>query len=399
VRLKPGAALSDSRGVRLAVYCDYSYRLHDGKLYAELPFAVFLRELVSACERLVVTGRLDPTPGPHPYLMEGIEFVPLPHYESGAHLLSVLRAMPAGVLRFWRMLRGVDVVWVLGPNPPQAIAFALLSLLRRRRVVLGVRQNLPQLIRHRHPRRPHLWLAAACLEAAFRALARFVPVVVVGPDLAHRYSAGRSVHAMYVSLLAEQQILPPADDRRYDGEELRMLSVGRLDPEKNPLLLADVLERALRCDRRWRLDVCGDGSLEQALGDRLAQLGVAERAVLHGHVPIDAGLWDLYRQSHAFVHVSLTEGVPQVLLEAFAARLPVAATAVGGVPELVEGCGLLVPPSDADALAAALTRLAADADLRARLVARASQRAREHTLHAEAERLAEFLAPSAEGRR
>ncbi len=379
--------------MRLAVFCDYPYRVEGDELYAKLPFAVFLRELARNCERLVVTGRLDPTPGRYPYLMEGVEFVALPHYASGAHLLSVMRALPAGAARFWQMLDDVEVVWVLGPNPPQALAFALLSLLRRRRLVLGVRQNLPQLIRHRHPRKPHLWLAAASLEAAFRLLARFVPVVVVGPDLAHRYRASRSVHAMYVSLLSEQQILAPEDDERsYDGEELHMLSVGRLDPEKNPLLLAEVLAQAVRVDPRWRLDVCGDGSLEEDLRGRLAELGLAERATLHGHVPIDGGLWTLYRRSHAFAHVSLTEGVPQVLLEAFAARLPVAATSVGGVPDLVEGCGLLVPPADAGALASALERLASDAKLRAELVAHASERAREHTLHAECARLAQFLA-------
>jgi len=379
--------------MHLAVYCDYSYRVEDGDVYAELPFALFLQELAPYCERLVVTGRLDPTPGRFPYMMKDVEYVSLPHYASGADIAGVVRAMPAGLRRFWRMLDDVDVVWVLGPNPPQAIAFALLSMLRRRRLVLGVRQNLPQLIRHRHPSKPHLWLAALTLEAAFRLLARAVPIVVVGPDLAHRYRGSASLHAMYVSLLSDDHILAPEDDdRSYDGQELHMLSVGRLDPEKNPLLLADVLAQALSADSRWRLEVCGDGSLEQALRQRLAELGVADRAVLHGHVPIDDGLWSLYRRSHAFVHVSLTEGVPQVLLEAFAARLPVVATAVGGVPELVEGCGLLVPPSDVGALAQALQRLASDDALRSELVERAGARAREHTLHAEAARLAAFLA-------
>jgi glycosyltransferase involved in cell wall biosynthesis len=196
-----------------------------------------------------------------------------------------------------------------------------------------------------------------------------------------------------VSLLGEEHILAEQDDElTYEGEELRMLSVGRLDPEKNPLLLADVLARALEDDSRWRLEVCGDGSLMTALEQRLAQLGVADHALLHGYVPIDDGLWELYRRSHALVHISLTEGVPQVLLEAFAARLAVVATAVGGVPELVQDCGLLVPPADAGAVADALKRLLTDASLRAELVENASARVREHTLHAECARLAAFLA-------
>jgi glycosyltransferase involved in cell wall biosynthesis len=385
--------VTPSRVVRLAVFCDYSYRVEDGKLYAELPFALFLQQLARHCQRLVLTGRLDPTPGRYPYLMEGVEYAPLPHYSSGAHLRGVMRAMPSGIARFWRTLGDVDVVWVLGPNPPQALVFALLSLLRRRRLVLGVRQDLPQLIRHRHPGKVHLWLAALALEAAFRLLSRRVPVAVVGPDLARRYRSAAEVHVVYVSLLGEERILSAAqDDRDYDAQELRMLSVGRLDPEKNPLLLADVLADATRLDSRWRLDVCGDGTLIDQLAHRLRELGVEDRAILHGHVPIDDGLWKLYRQAHALVHVSFTEGVPQVLLEAFAARLPVVATSVGGVAALVEDCGLLVAPNDAHAAAAALDELVSNGALRARLLDRASARVQEHTLTAECRRLATFLA-------
>jgi glycosyltransferase involved in cell wall biosynthesis len=381
--------------MRLAVFCDYSYRVDEGNLYAELPFALFLQELAPYCERLVLTGRLDPSPGRYPYLMKGVDYAPLPHYASGAHIRGVMRAMPTGIMRFWRVLDDVDVVWVLGPNPPQALVFALLSKLRRRRLVLGVRQNLPQLIRHRHPRKVHLWLAALMLEAAFRLTSRFVPVAAVGPDLAHRYRMSHELHVVYVSLLREEQILAPEDaDRDYESAELRILSVGRLDPEKNPLLLADVLAAAVRADSRWRMDVCGDGSLMDALARRLQDLGVDDRAVLHGHVPIDRGLWALYRASHALLHVSLTEGVPQVLLEAFAARLPVVATAVGGVPELVRGCGLLVPPADAGAAADALQEMVSNAALRVELVENAAARVREHTLTAECARLAAFLAAS-----
>lgn len=381
------------RALRLAVYCDFSYRVNNGEVRAQLPFALFIRELADHYARLVVIGRLDPAPEPYPYPMRGVEYVPLPHYASGARFGDVLRTLPTGVKRFWRTLAEVDVVWILGPNPPQALAFALLAAARRRRVVLGLRQNLPELVRHRHKGRRAVHLAADLLEAAFRLLARRMPVVVVGPDLARRYRKGASVHMMYVSLLSGEDIATPdEDDRDYEGDELRALSVGRLDPEKNPLLLADILERLLQSDPRWRLEICGDGSLREQLARRLEALGVADRARLHGHVAIDGGLWDLYRRSHALVHVSLTEGVPQVLLEAFAARLPVVATAVGGVPPVVEGRGLLVPPSDPDAAARALEAIVRDPVLRAKLVNEASADVRNHTLESASARLAAFLA-------
>jgi glycosyltransferase involved in cell wall biosynthesis len=379
-------------GLRIAVYCDFPYRVDGGEVTAEAPFALFLRELAADCGRLVVVGRLDPGPGRFTYVMEGVEFVPLPHYESGAQFGAVMRTLPAGLRRFWRTLAGADVAWIFGPNPPQALAFALLAVARRRRLVLGVRQNLPLLVRHRHRGRRSVHFAADVLETAFRLLARHTPVVVVGPDLARRYRNALSLHTTYVSLLHDEHILTPENDARaYDGDELRLISVGRLDPEKNPLLLADVLDHLLRLDSRWRLDVCGDGSLREDLARRLRQLGIADRAEIHGHVAIDDGLWGMYRRSHALVHVSLTEGVPQVLLEAFASRLPVVATAVGGVPEVVAGRGLLVPPSDPTAAATALQRLVVDAGLRTTLVDEAAAEVRNHTQQLASARLLEFL--------
>lgn len=381
-----------SATLRLGVYCDFSYRVVGDTVYAELPFSLFVEGLAARCARLVVLGRHDPTPAPFPFRLHVAEFVGLPFYGSGADLGAVVRSIPLTIKRYWRALDELDVVWVLGPNPPQALLFAVLGVLRRRHVVLGVRQNLPELIRHRRPERRMVLAAAYALEGAFRLLARRLPVVVVGPDLAHRYRRSRRVLNIYVSLLRKVDLLERGEDRRaYGGEELMMLSVGRLDPEKNPLLMADILARALRHEPRWRLHVCGDGPLGAALAQRARELGIADRVIQHGYVPVDGDLWSFYRSAHVLLHVSMTEGVPQVILEAFAARLPVVATDVGGVADLVDGRGLVCPPGDPVAAAAAVVRLAHDPQLRARCVEAAQLAAADHTLDAECTRLAGFL--------
>jgi glycosyltransferase involved in cell wall biosynthesis len=377
---------------RLAVFCDFSYRRDGDLITAELPFSLFLEALARHFAAVTLIGRLDPTGTRFPYAMRGIELQPLPYYASGADLGAVMRALPAAVRSFWAVLARVDVVWVLGPNPPHAIVFALLALARRKRLVLGVRQQLPRLIRHRHPGRPHVWAAAWVLEQIFRLLGRLAGVVVVGPELAREYRHSRRLHRALISLLTEDDIAAASDDRRdYDADALRMLSVGRLDPEKNPLLMIDILRDALRTDPRWRLEVCGDGSLADALPARAAELGVSDRLVMHGHIGFGEPLWELYRSSHALLHVSMTEGMPQVLLEAFAARLPVVATGVGGVPEMAGGRGLLIGPRDAPAGAAALQRLLDDPAERGRHVEAGVAYVRDHTLQAESARLAAFL--------
>src|SRR5213079_1048891 len=137
--------------------------------------------------------------------------------------------------------------------------------------------------------------------------------------------------------------------------------------------------------------VCGTGTLHDALAARLAERGVAEHAELLGHVSLDGALRTLYRDSDALLHVSWTEGVPQVLFEAFAAGLPVVATAVGGVESTARDAALLVPAGDPDAPARALERIAADPGLRRRLVAAGHELVAGRTLEAESERVARFL--------
>jgi glycosyltransferase involved in cell wall biosynthesis len=294
--------------------------------------------------------------------------------------------------RFWRVLRDVDGAWLLGPYL-LSILFALLTALRGRRVALGVRQDLPVYVRSRHPGRRWVHVAAGLLEGIYRAMARRWPVVVVGPQLAANYRRSRRLLELTVSLVAEDQIVSAQDAllKSYEGE-LTALTVGRLESEKNPLLLADILAALRERDRRWRLVVAGEGPLEDELRSRLAELGAADAADLRGYVPIDGGLGELYRSSHAFLHVSWTEGLPQVLFEAFAAGLPVVATDVGGVAAAAGDAALLVPPGDAERPAAELERIASDAELRRRLVEAGVDRVRRHTVEAECRRVAEFLA-------
>jgi len=379
--------------VKLVAFTDYVYRERDGVIYAERAFALFLAELAKSFQELAIVGRLDAEDGPTHYpLPAGVKFVPLPHYTSLTRPLTVIASLARSLHRFWRGLDDADHVWLLGPYP-HALAFSLITRIRRRHLVLGVRQDFPAYVRTRRPGRRWMHVAADVLELCWRTLARRPEVVVVGPELARHYRHARAVLEMTVSLVsaADVQAGERAALRPYDGE-LRLLSVGRLDQEKNPLLLAEALARLRAADPRWRLVVCGEGPLTEVLRARLRELRLEEHAELRGYVPLGDGLLELYRESHAFLHVSLTEGMPQVLIEAFASALPVVATAVGGVAEFAADAALLIPPENAEAAAAAVVRIARTAALRQQLVHAGLERARRHTLEHESARVAAFIA-------
>jgi glycosyltransferase involved in cell wall biosynthesis len=379
--------VSAAHPLRVAVYADNWYRPTPDGVYADRSLVLFIAGVAAAAQHTILLGQLDPDlPRAHYRVPDQIEFVGLPSYPSMLSPRAPV-AMLRSLGRFWRVLAQVDVVWLLGPHP-LCLAFALLAALRRKRVALGVRQDFPTYVRTRHPGKRLVHLLGDLLEGSYRLMARRAPTVVVGPELAHNFRRARRLLPISVSLVRDEDIVDAegAAARAWRGD---VLTVGRLETEKNPLLQADVLARL---DGSWRLLICGEGPLEGELRERLRSLGVEDRAELLGYLPIHGGLMDRYRSVGAFLHISWTEGMPQVLLEAFAAGTPVVATAVGGVPEAAGDAALLIPPGDADAAAAALKRLAAEPQLRAELVRRGIERVRGRTLEAESARVARFLA-------
>lgn len=379
--------------MRLGVYTDYSYSRADRTLHAEQSFSIFLAGLATRFERLVLIGRLNPEVELARYPVPDVaEFVALPYYASLARPLTVARSIGGSLRRFWRTLDDIDAVWLLGPHP-LSVAFALLARARGRKVLLGVRQDLPVYVRRRHPRRRSLHFAASLLEAGYRLLSRRCPTIVVGPELGRKYSRAPSLLAISVSLIERSDVveLEAACGRPYDGE-LTVLSVGRIDPEKNPLMLADVLSALCGESRaQWRLSICGEGPLEGPLRARLQELAVSDRAELHGYVPLGAGMREMYETAHFLLHTSWTEGLPQVVIEAFAAGLPAVVTDVGGIRAAVGDAAVLIAPGDDAGAARALRSLVEDVARREELIERGLAYARAHTLESELDRLADFI--------
>lgn len=148
--------------------------------------------------------------------------------------------------------------------------------------------------------------------------------------------------------------------------------IGRLIGAKG----ADVFLRALARVPDVSASIVGEGPERETLAGLVSELGLASRVRLHGEV---AGAARLMRAFDAFALSSRTEGTPIVLLEAVAAGLPVVATAVGGVPDVLgEDGALVVPPDDPDAFARALARTLSDPGAAGERALRARARVASH---------------------
>jgi glycosyltransferase involved in cell wall biosynthesis len=172
-----------------------------------------------------------------------------------------------------------------------------------------------------------------------------------------------------------------------DPEPMTIGTAGRLEPIKGISTLLEATALMAPHFPDLRLEIAGSGSERGALEALAAKRGIAERVSFLGWV---ADPIDLHRRWNAFAIPSTQEGFGLAALEAMSAGVPVVASAVGGLVELVEDgrSGFLVPPGDARSLSDRISRLLDDPDLRSTMAAAAAERARQFSDSAMAERTA-----------
>jgi L-malate glycosyltransferase len=156
--------------------------------------------------------------------------------------------------------------------------------------------------------------------------------------------------------------------------ECLVLQVARLDAIKDHRTALRALALATQCEPHMRLFIVGDGPERATIQQEIVNHSLSDRVAMLGprrDVP------RLLAAADVFLLTSVSEGIPVTILEAMAAGVPVVATNVGGVPELLNDgvTGLLAPAGDAASLADALLRLAGDPVLRGQFAERARRHA------------------------
>lgn len=151
----------------------------------------------------------------------------------------------------------------------------------------------------------------------------------------------------------------PTPRTRNDHDIPHILTVGSLTVQKDHHTLISALQELADEGLGFETGIVGGGSLEQDL--KRAAVPLESRVRFTGKLPHDATM-RAFEEADIFVLSSKWEGCPNVVLEAMAHGLPVVATAVGGIPELVDdgATGILVPPGSPHALAAGLRALVLD---------------------------------------
>lgn len=204
------------------------------------------------------------------------------------------------------------------------------------------------------------------------------------------------VHVVHCGV--DPDFFSPMESRTGDVPEIVCVAV--LEEKKGHRYLLDACALLLERGLEFRCHLVGDGPLRRELEQRIAAAGLVDRVVLHGGKPRREVAELIARCDIAVLASHRTgsgkmEGIPVALMEAMACALPVVATAMTGVPELVEHEveGLLVPSGDPVALAGAIERLARDPGLRRRFGSAARSKVLDgFDLEANAARLLQLMA-------
>jgi len=182
-------------------------------------------------------------------------------------------------------------------------------------------------------------------------------VCPVSEDLKrHIESYGIRARFHVIPNVVDASLFYPAEnkDRAQEGNKKRLLLVALLDPKKGVLYLLEALARLKEKRDDFVLDIVGDGPNRAEYEELSHKLGLRDIVRFHG-LKTKQEVVEFMRKADIFVLPSEWENLPCVIIEAMASGLPVVATKVGGIPEIISGkIGLLVPPRDTEALARAV---------------------------------------------
>ena len=305
----------------------------------------------------------------------------LPYFET--HAQAYLRA-PRIVRVFREYAAALDVINARGTAP---LAYVLWWLTRKRGVpFLYHFSSDPFEMIARSPKYRGLrrWFARAAYGFEFaiqKAITRRNYAFTDGAALCDRLRR----FTPNVEPIVLSTLLPEDYRRRTDsctGPSVRILYVGYLRQGKG---LGDLIEAVgilRRGGRNVELELVGQGELRDALVSQARRLGVDQHVHFRGYLALGPALNAGYDAADVFALPSLSEGSPRVVLEALGHSLPVVATPVGNIAELLDGGrrGVLVPMNDPLALAAGLARVIDEPEFRRQCMRAGYDFARQHGL-------------------
>lgn len=349
---------------------------HDSTGYrVSNPSTRFFGELTRHFGHVLVSGPVTEASEPQGYHDDRVEFRPRPSY--GGSVIGFLLRSPWTLPRTSRSIGAAieeaDVVLIRVPSP---VGFLAYRHARRRRkryaiyIVGDIRAVAREGRKYRGPlMRPLASFAAWMFHRLTHKMCRGALVFAIGSALVSQFEgAARRIVDLWPSLISSTDIQSRQDACR--GEVIRILFVGRLVPVKGLPYLLEATRILLDHGLHVEVAIVGEGRERESLIQLSSRLSLGPAVRFLGEIPYGPDILAVYRQADVFVLPSLSEAVAKTVWEAMACGVPIVATRVGGVPDVVrhEETGMLIDPRNPGQIADSVERLCADEQLRLRII-------------------------------
>lgn len=337
--------------------------------------------------RIVILERKPPvSPNLMPITGHRLSVHPLPEPsgEDFSRKISILLWLVFNFEKLWREIKLADVLHINVPGDLGGIAI-LLGLLQKKKMFIRHCGTWDQPVTAAN--RALLWLLERIADNT-----RTI-VFATGSSDQPPSAKNRNISWVFSTTLEDDEFrdLPQAEPWR-KGMPLKLISVGRLTVLKNMQAIIEALPKVINAHPNVHLRIVGDGAYENELKGLVREKKLGSHVEFTGNLD-HAGVMQVLTTSHLFVFpTNVKEGFPKAVLEALACGLPVIATRVSVIPQLLKnGSGLLLDDTSAPAVADAILNLLSQPEQLAGMGRLAREAAQGYTLEAWGEAIGQRL--------
>lgn len=371
--------------MKLGIYYGTGLYWDGQNYYSHRPFGKYVEAISKKVEKVLLFVPVTQTNREqkgHCINSSNMEVIHLPYFTS---YLSAAKTFLPFRESFRRHIDKIDILWIRYPGP-FVVYVSNLAKQRSKKFLFDVTGDPFEVVR-KGTKYKGIFRIIALLylkieQALMKNVLRNTLIFTRGQELYRRYSrhAYKTVNIIGTTLSDENFFY--REDTCQCETETRILYVGFLRHEKGLQYLLRSLKVLREKKLNVRLTVIGDGHMKELLIQDSFKLNIGNAVDFKGYVSSEEKLEKFYVRSDIFVLPSISEGTPRVLLEAMARGLPVVATDVGGIPDLIKHRenGYLVSAEDCDGMANAIYEIMRNGVLRRQIIKNGYVFASKHTL-------------------
>jgi len=325
---------------KIGLYTEATYSSKFNSIHSSDIFLLFIRQAFPKNE-IHLIGRYfkDNKEGKYKLQPGKEHFSKLSYYKNIAKLIMQFPYyifINYQVIKFY--IKKIDHLLIAVPSP-LSLYLVYLAKKNNKTISIFIRQETVELIRHRYPKSKLPLITALFLEkllTIFLKRNQNIPVFTFGTMITEKYKKITSnVIPIADTRYSLNDIISESDIKRIDWQcQIKLIFVGRIEKAKGIENLLETLKRIK--EYNFHLTIVGDGNFKSEYSALTKKLEINNNVSFTGFIPYGENLLSIIKEHDIFILPSLSEGLPQVILEAMACGILVLASNVGGIPLIVK---------------------------------------------------------------